>query len=84
MTITLHLGHMGQKMATGSVLSPSAGVKHQATSFETQSRLEKCWRVDVNWSYYPDVIHQVSAKLVLDSDPACASTLCAKSYITQL
>ena len=61
-------------MATGSVLSPSAGLKHQATTFETQSMLEKCWRVDVNWSYYPDVIHQVSAKLLLDSDPASAST----------
>ena len=46
----------GKVMAAGSVLSAP---KHQVAIFETRLRLEKCWRVDVNWNSYPEVIRQV-------------------------
>ncbi len=46
-------------MAT-SIFSPKGGTKTLATAVETQSRLEKCWSVDINWSLYPRAIHLVS------------------------
>ena len=47
---------LGTVMANGSVL-----LSHQVATFETWLRLEKCWKVDVNWNYYPEVIRQVCA-----------------------
>lgn len=26
---------------------------------ETRSRLEKCWKMDINWSLYPETIRNV-------------------------
>jgi len=46
-----------------AALTPRAGAKLQATTLETQTRLEKCWKMDVNWAHYPRIICQVGMKL---------------------
>ena len=57
-----------------AALSPKEGAKLQATTFETQKRLEKCWKVDVNWTYYPDILCQVRELLYAEYPPISRST----------
>lgn len=33
--------------------------KSLAVAVETKSRLEKCWKTDINWELYPEIIHEV-------------------------
>ena len=51
-----------------AALSPKAGEKLQATTLETQKRLERCWKVDVNWTHYPEIISKV--------DTTCIHAVC--------
>jgi len=39
--------------------TPKAATKTIAGAVETKSRLEQCWKVDVNWKLYPRVIQEV-------------------------
>lgn len=32
---------------------------------ETRIRLEKCWKIDINWSLYPEWLKEVSIPAVL-------------------
>lgn len=34
--------------------------KSRVHALQTRSRLEDCWKVDVNWELYPEKLQQVS------------------------
>ena len=41
--------------------TPKQAVKTLAGAVETKLRLERCWKVDINWELYPMVLQEVSA-----------------------
>lgn len=41
--------------------TPKLAAKTLAGAVETKMRLERCWKVDINWELYPMVLQEVSA-----------------------
>lgn len=41
-------------------VTPKSSMSALSAAFETKSRLEKCWKTDINWELYPKIISEVS------------------------